>query len=430
MIWSDWNKADRTLLLALVLFFFALCIHLQYPGRVVADGFLFCAEAALVGGIADWFAVTALFRKPLGFPYHTAILPRRRTAFIQASVQMVQREFFSKRKIFRHLEHLRLFPLLMGWLAKKDTEDRLVRQMMHEVRSVLFSQDMQVQASELARHLRAALSRVPPDQLAILLERWFRHDGRDKVFLMRLAEYLKGRASSDQTRQFLIHQFEAYGKQNMKDHPMAAFFVGLAQAVDLVNYEEAAVLTQRQILSALEKLSVPDSDLQRRVLTLLYDQADQLRQEPHWRQMLCGIRDGLLDELPWEQIVGRVWGQFRDTLCGDTKKSWGEAGFSLHLEELLRREYRHMLWIMETKPQLHQQLERFLYDLIARSALHAQTLIGVIVTQVLSRLTDEQLNHLVYDKVEPDLLWIRMNGSIVGAGIGLLLFVSLRFLAY
>ena len=247
---------------------------------------------------------------------------------------------------------------------------------------------------------------------------------------MRLAEYLKGRASSDQTRQFLIHQFEAYGKQNMKDHPMAAFFVGLAQAVDLVNYEEAAVLTQRQILSALEKLSVPDSDLQRRVLTLLYDQADQLRQDPHWRQMLCGIRDGLLDELPWEQIVGRDWGQFRDTLCGDTKKSWGEAGLSLHLEELLRREYRHMLWIMETKPQLHQQLERFLYDLIARSALHAQTLIGVIVTQVLSRLTDEQLNHLVYDKVEPDLLWIRMNGSIVGAGIGLLLFVSLRFLAY
>ena len=51
---------------------------------------------------------------------------------------------------------------------------------------------------------------------------------------------------------------------------------------------------------------------------------------------------------------------------------------------------------------------------------------GVIVTDVLSRLTDEQLNHLVYDKVEPDLLWIRMNGSIVGAGIGLVLFLILQ----
>ena len=57
MIWSDWNKADKTLLLALVVFFFSLCVHLQYPHSVVADGMLFCAEAALVGGIADWFAV-------------------------------------------------------------------------------------------------------------------------------------------------------------------------------------------------------------------------------------------------------------------------------------------------------------------------------------------------------------------------------------
>ena len=47
---------------------------------------------------------------------------------------------------------------------------------------------------------------------------------------------------------------------------------------------------------------------------------------------------------------------------------------------------------------------------------------------MLERLTDEQLNHLVYDKVEPDLLWIRMNGSIVGSGIGLLIFIALQIL--
>ena len=70
-------------------------------------------------------------------------------------------------------------------------------------------------------------------------------------------------------------------------------------------------------------------------------------------------------------------------------------------------------------------MEHFLYDMLARSALHAQTLVGIIVQDVLSRLTDEQLNRLVYDKVEPDLLWIRMNGSIVGAGIGLLLYLLL-----
>ena len=67
--------------------------------------------------------------------------------------------------------------------------------------------------------------------------------------------------------------------------------------------------------------------------------------------------------------------------------------------------------------------------MVARTALAAQGMVGVIVRNVLGRLTDEQLNHLVYDKVEPDLLWIRMNGSIVGSGIGLCLFLVLQIFA-
>ncbi len=86
-----------------------------------------------------------------------------------------------------------------------------------------------------------------------------------------------------------------------------------------------------------------------------------------------------------------------------------------------------MLMLLQTDEALRHTIGHFLYDLIARSALHAQSLVGVIVRNVLSRLTDEQLNRLVYDKVEPDLLWIRMNGSIVGAGIGLLMYLCLLF---
>ena len=79
--------------------------------------------------------------------------------------------------------------------------------------------------------------------------------------------------------------------------------------------------------------------------------------------------------------------------------------------------------LLKTDEVLRKNVEKFLYDLIARSALHAQTLVGVIVTNVLNRLTDEQMNHMIYDKVEPDLLWIRMNGSIVGAAIGIMIFL-------
>ena len=84
MIWRDWNKADKTLLCAAAVFLFSLCLRLQYPENIFAKGFLFCAEAALVGGIADWFAVTALFRKPLGITYRTEILRRNRKRIMDA----------------------------------------------------------------------------------------------------------------------------------------------------------------------------------------------------------------------------------------------------------------------------------------------------------------------------------------------------------
>ncbi len=64
MPWAKWNKADKTLFFALLIFLLALCVHLEHKENIFASGFLFCAEAALVGGIADWFAVTALFKKP------------------------------------------------------------------------------------------------------------------------------------------------------------------------------------------------------------------------------------------------------------------------------------------------------------------------------------------------------------------------------
>ena len=55
-------------------------------------------------------------------------------------------------------------------------------------------------------------------------------------------------------------------------------------------------------------------------------------------------------------------------------------------------------------------------------------MLGSIAGDVLGTMTDEQINRLVYDKAEPDLLWIRMNGSIVGAAIGLVIFAVMQFI--
>ena len=431
MIWSDWNKADKTLLLALVVFFFSLCVHLQYPHSVVADGMLFCAEAALVGGIADWFAVTALFRKTLGFPYHTAILPNRRQAFIDASVTMVQKEFFSRRKIFGHLDRLKLLPLLLGWLGQPETKTRLTGQLVRYGQDFLLQQDAEKQSAALAGKIREILLRLEPEGFVRLGVRWLRQTERDKDVVEKLAAYGQQLAGQESARQNIQRMLEEYGKTQTRN-PLAAFLANFAQAVDLVNYEEAAMLIQQQLQDTLTKLGTRDSALQQEMLDLFYEQAAGLADDSSTHELLTVLRDSLIHQLPLERAIGNTLQQVKAYLLtedhGDEPEAVSKAAGLLQsrLEQIVQQEYQRILQLINADEKLQSCIGDFLYDVIARSALHAQTLVGVIVTKVLSRLTDEQLNHLVYDKVEPDFLWIRMNGSIVGSGIGLLLFVLLQ----
>lgn len=425
MMWSGWNKADKTLLLALVLFFFALCLHLQYPDKLLADGFLFCAEAALVGGIADWFAVTALFRRPLGFPYHTAILPRRRDSFIEASVTLVQKEFFSRRKIFLHLDNMQTLPLLQQWLERPETEQLILQKLQEIIRGFAGRKDIPAAAGQMAAELRWKLRQLPPELLAAkcaaMLQAW----GTDKEMLKRLAKGLQPVAGRESVRAAIREMLEQYGQQRIQNNPLAALFAGIATAANLVNYEEAAELMQKQLGQMLEKLADEDSELFQAVLAALHKGLEETGQEQDSRSLLADIWQDVVENLPLEKILTALMRQLQQQLMTDDLPE--EAGACRSwLWDMLHEEYRNFLQSIQESDTLRRSIESFLYDIIARSALHAQTMVGIIVREVLSRMTDEQLNRLVYDKVEPDLLWIRMNGSIVGAGLGLVLFVLIQ----
>ena len=415
---NGFNKADKTLLIVFILFLGIMYLHLCYPHSLAVDGLLFASEAALVGGIADWFAVTALFRKPLGFPYHTAILPRRRDAFIKASTFLVQQEFFSRRKIFNHLERLHIMPMVMNWLKKPATSAQLTSKMVDYVRDFLLHQNTEQQARVLAEKVRESLARVEPEDFFAMWGGWLRKTGKDKEFVMRVAKQIQ-------------QMLEAYEEEKIGENPLARLMAGFAQAIDLINYEEAAALIQQQLLAMLQELGTRDSQLQQDILHLFYEKAEVLNQDAQFHQLTHELKDSLLRDLPVESAILQMLAHLQQHFLEDKAREVDPLAEHMpalrsRLEELIGEEYERTLRLLERDENLRAILGSFLYDVIARTALHAQALIGVIVRDVLLRLTDEQLNHLVYDKVEPDLLWIRMNGSIVGAGIGMIMFVLLH----
>src|SRR3984957_19422000 len=99
---------------ALVVAVTAAGVHGTFLGYVQAG-----AEAAMVGGVADWFAVTALFRRPLGLPIpHTALIVERKDQFAATLGQFVQENFLNADVLAERISGGRLVPRMAGWLAE------------------------------------------------------------------------------------------------------------------------------------------------------------------------------------------------------------------------------------------------------------------------------------------------------------------------
>lgn len=422
-----WNKADAALISSALFFLLALYLHLHLPSAFWTDGLLMVSEAALVGGVADWFAVTALFRRPLGFPYHTAILPRRRDSFIHAIVVMVQKEFFSRRKIFRHIEKIHLFPMLQEFLHKEATETRMTGTVLHFIRASFLRKKNKKAIAYLAERLKGILLREDPSELMNRFDALFRTNEWDRKALVRISHLLAQEVSTEETQQSIRNALAELEREKIGD----GFLSRLLEVTNTVNLDEGAELIQRHTCHVLNELGREHSPLQENAIALLHDCIGDLRQDAELLRLAHELQERLACELPIEETLGRLFQGLRKHFQMDLQREVDPIAehmpaFYTHLQSILHVEYQHMLFLIEERTELQKIITKVLYDLLARSALHAQTLVGVIVGNVLSRLTDEELNHLVYDKVEEDLLWIRVNGSLVGGCIGLLLFICMN----
>ena len=400
MIWQNWNKADRTLLAAAVIFLFALCLQVQYPGNVFAAGFLFCAEAALVGGIADWFAVTALFEKPLGFPWHTAILPRRRQSFIETTGRMLQREFFGKKALVAKVKRIDFAGKLLGWLERPESRQLVAKWLADRGRNWLEAQD----GTSLSGVLAARLGDLAAGSMTT---------ERIRSFLLYGAKELETVARQPEFSAKIEAGLDGYISSKLQG-PMAMMMAGFAQSVNVLNTEEAAALIKDRCILFLERVQQEESEEAEQLQAMAEKISCFLQKNFAARQELDHAVLNSVQRLNLNEYLFNTTDE-RDILDGQ-------------LQELAGSIVQVVYGMLRENSSLQREVSGICYQLAARGVMQAQEMLGSIAGDVLGTMTDEQINRLVYDKAEPDLLWIRMNGSIVGAVIGLVIFAVMQFI--
>lgn len=393
------NRLIATALLIMVAVIFICTTLMPQPGFLTLL-VRATAEAALVGGLADWFAVTALFRRPLGLPIpHTAILPRNKDRIGEGLALFIERNFLTPdilRAKFRSIDPARR---VADWLAVPANAEalarRLVRMLPHLVRAI-DNQDFRSFVGESLGRRLAEIDLAPLLGLTITV---LSKNGFHEVMLDRLLDFC---------REFLEQReeqlYEAAESQRRR------WWIPKA-----VNRQIAKAITGG-LKELLTDLREPGTPSRRKLFDGIGRLAGQLSTSPAYRARIEEAKLHLLEDAQVKAWLGSVWGDIRDVLLADlaspqsrTDQALGTAllSFGSHLADdaAMRR-------------RINRTIEAILLELAPWRTGLAQFITGVVEQWDVGSFTNR-----VELVVGRDLQYIRMTGTLVGGLIGCLLYL-------
>jgi uncharacterized membrane-anchored protein YjiN (DUF445 family) len=411
--------AKLSLLLALGLALLGVVLRESGSTGVSFVGGLLLAfgEAALVGGLADWFAVRALFEQPMGLPIpHTAIIPRNRRRIVEQVRQLVLNEWLPKSVIVERLETFDFVGTSVAPLL--ETAEPHVRGALRALgRDLLAGVDPRPLAETLARLLGGAAEANEVRLFLAELVARARDQGWLEPLLRSWVVRLQEWAESPRSRAVIHERLErAAGAYRRRDLLKTVTF-HVAEIFGGIDMEEAADVLQREIRQFAADQLGDRSQLQEIVRDGLTDLERRLREEPAFledirRFVAEAVESGTLTRLTETTLeaVRREGLRLLDE-PDSPLLAWTTAAANRLLERVVTDQ--------AVRSQVNAWCRRLAVDLAER---HHGTL-GTLVEEQLNKLSDERLTRLIEERVGEDLNWIRLNGTFVGGLIGVGLYL-------
>jgi uncharacterized membrane-anchored protein YjiN (DUF445 family) len=378
--------------------------------RVLAAGF----EAGVVGGLADWFAVTALFRHPLGLPLpHTAIIPARRDRLIQGIVSTVEMQWLSPDVIARRLDRVAPSRWVTDWLEDSAHLARIGEPLRDLVRGLARSLGQDEVADFVERAIARQLREMPIDAAA---GRWLGRAADSPAAgeaVRSLVLSLKNLAERPKTAQelhwWLLRSARSLRQSGQRFVP----FLLRRKIVQRTIVEAALRYASAELAGAAEE---PEHPLRRFAVDGLKRFSKQLAAgEPDAVGQVERVRAAILESLETTPLVRRGLAELRQQI--DEELSDRRSRLSRLIDEKLRDGILAYLGDAGHRASFDAWVRATVVELLRRH--HHQ--IGVTVRENLEALTDDQLVEQIESRVGADLQFIRLNGAVVGGLIGVLL---------
>lgn len=407
------SKADRLcrmqrlatslLGLMLVLLVVSAAYQASYPWLHWIRAF---AEAAAVGAMADWFAVTAMFRHPLGLPIpHTAIIPSNKDRIGESLGDFVEQNFLTPENIVARLQQHNAAEALAHWLAAPPNSLALARGLADFLPAMLDGLgDTQVRRffdrALMPQVLRLDVARMAGKLLIVLTQ-----NERHQALLDRALRALEGwLVAKEGLIRAKFSEASLFTPVGLDSYVVNRFIQGIIAMLHDIAENPAHELRgqfDEAVRTLIEDL-LTSEEYRRKGEVLIQEFVEHLRGEDTYR-------------LVWEELSRRI----RDDLESDSSLIRRHiAGALVALGEQLVEE-----------AGMQQKLNACWLAAIRQIAMRYRRQISNMITEVVKSWDAEQVSRKVELEIGKDLQYIRINGTFVGGVVGLLLHAGIHVLS-
>ena len=392
-----------------------------YDGESWYQPLYWAVQSALIGSVADWFAVIALFRKPLGFPYHTALIPRNKERLINGVIQLVKTKMLTKDRCLVLVGNIQFVPLFEQFLLSPEGQ-RAARLVIHQGLHLLWkSQSSAEWATWGANRIRTLLRKqsLVPALKHVLLD--LCEHNRYESMVVQVLGVVQERMNHPAMVTWLTSVVAEEAHRKKRKGFFQDFFISVSEATDVINYKEMAEAIIQEVYAMLETWKRPNSPER---TAWLRQWVTPIRNIEDNREVCAALDEAWerwIREQDWESIIENHLCPYIEELLlvGDEN---GETPAQVLVNIALE------LWnVYGRSEDLRNRIERTMHDIVQYVLEQGYDLIETIIRQVLGGLSTDKFIYFIESKVEDDLSWIRINGAVVGAVAGLLTWIFLEY---
>jgi uncharacterized membrane-anchored protein YjiN (DUF445 family) len=396
------------LLLAAVVYVLTTLLTPQHPawGYVAA-----AAGAAVVGALADWFAVVALFRHPMGLPIpHTAIVVANKDRLGSALARFLGTHFLTAEHVRPMLQRWDLARELGRWLEQPESAQRAGLWLQQATPALLKALDQTQVRQWVAQLAQRLLRQVDLATLGGQALGALTHHGHHQ-------QWLNG----------LLHQLAEWAEQEAVQEQLTERIAGELKELKYLGLDQmAARLATRKLVAALthtlaDVASDPQHVLRHRFDDWMAQSIQRLQTDADWQARVATWRDAWLDQPQWGQPIEAWWHEVMQRLADE---AWSPGtGLAERYTSVVQAAGRQLLADANLREWLNGQAQSLLLRAVEGGR---ENIVGFVAQRVQAWDADD-LSRVLEEHIGRDLQFIRINGTLVGALVGLLLHAATAF---